>query len=203
MATSQTTIAPLSIQVIAKIPPPNCLCEGERFRVLETDPRYGVTDFGRVFSRAKTGGRSVSDFWRELKNQIDAGGYLIIYAAGKRRRVHHLVLQSFMGPCGAGRETRHLNGVKTDNRLKNLRWGSKVENMRDKLLHGNHSRGERSSLSALTNAEVAVVRELRRRHPGWSGVGEFLARWFSTNRSTISRACGGRSYLPVDFVTVA
>jgi hypothetical protein len=50
---------------------------------------------------------------------------------GKGHYAHHLVLEAFVGPRPAGMQTRHLNGVKHDNRSANLAWGSAKENAED------------------------------------------------------------------------
>jgi hypothetical protein len=53
------------------------------------------------------------------------------------RTVHSLVLESFRGLRPPGFDhTRHLNGLKSDNTLDNLRWSTAKENMADKVLHG-------------------------------------------------------------------
>lgn len=51
------------------------------------------------------------------------------------RYVHHLVLETFVGPRPEGMEARHLNGDYSDNRLQNLAWGTKAQNMQDRIKH--------------------------------------------------------------------
>jgi HNH endonuclease len=53
-------------------------------------------------------------------------------------KVHQLVLLTFIGPCPSGKEPRHLNGRPADNRLANLRYGTKSQNTLDKVAHGTH-----------------------------------------------------------------
>jgi hypothetical protein len=43
--------------------------------------------------------------------------------------VHRLVLLAFVGPCPAGHEVLHLNHQPADNRLENLRYGTRSENI--------------------------------------------------------------------------
>ena len=53
--------------------------------------------------------------------------------------VHTLVLTAFVGPRPSPEiEVRHLNGVRSDNRLSNLAWGTASENAYDRVRHGTH-----------------------------------------------------------------
>lgn len=66
--------------------------------------------------------------------------YLIValydgHGGRTERYVHHLVLETFVGPRPDGMETRHLNGNHSDNRVENLAWGTKSENGADKVAH--------------------------------------------------------------------
>lgn len=42
--------------------------------------------------------------------------------------IHQIVLEAFCGPCPDGMEVLHGNGIRTDNRLSNLRYGTRSEN---------------------------------------------------------------------------
>lgn len=104
--------------------------------------RYLVDAFGNVFSRGRL-------FDRMLVPQVVINtGYeqVKLYEDGTHRfrRVHHLVLEAFVGPRPAGMETRHLNGVRADNRLENLAWGTPTENAADKIRHGTATRRRRT-----------------------------------------------------------
>jgi len=61
---------------------------------------------------------------------------LVVGKKCKTVSVHTLVLLTFVGPKPDGYETRHKNGIKTDNRLENLCWGTPQENTNDKHIHG-------------------------------------------------------------------
>jgi hypothetical protein len=104
---------------------------------------YEVSDLGRVRSVDRTvTGRAGSP--RPLRGKIlrpyMSRGYEIIQLArfGRReyRPVHRLVLLAYVGPPPLGHEACHGDGDRVNNRLANLRWGTKSENMQDKLLHG-------------------------------------------------------------------
>lgn len=57
---------------------------------------------------------------------------------GKRKQMsaHRAVLLSFVGPPPDGHQGCHNNGIRTDNRLCNLRWDTVKNNHADKVLHG-------------------------------------------------------------------
>lgn len=56
----------------------------------------------------------------------------------KRLMVHRLVLMAFVGPCPEGHECCHRDGDPANNRIDNLYWGTKSQNMRDSIRHGTH-----------------------------------------------------------------
>lgn len=124
---------------------------------------YRVGSDGTVWSRRKRGGNSAGhfyDFWRQLKPGRDRDGYLQVNVGGLMRKVHRLVLEAFVGPRIGRLECRHLNGIKDDNRLPNLAWGSTAENGADKVSHSSQARGETCGKSKLNDS---VVLEIRRR----------------------------------------
>lgn len=50
--------------------------------------------------------------------------------------VHRLVALVFLGPPRDGDEVRHLDGKPSNNVVKNLAWGTHLENMQDMVRHG-------------------------------------------------------------------
>ena len=59
--------------------------------------------------------------------------------------VHKLVLNAFVGPAPDGYECLHINGDPADNRLQNLRWGTRSENIADAVRHGTWMTPERKA----------------------------------------------------------
>ena len=53
------------------------------------------------------------------------------------RYVHHLVWETFVGKIPNGMEIDHINTVKTDNRLENLRLVDRTGNMRNEITYKN------------------------------------------------------------------
>lgn len=53
-----------------------------------------------------------------------------------RRPVHILVCEAWHGPRPLGMECRHIDDVALNVSPENLRWGTRSENMRDRVLNG-------------------------------------------------------------------
>lgn len=146
----------------------------EEWRDIPRCEGYQVSNLGRVRSvdRLVVPRKSSSTRTRRLKGRVLAltldavSGYLRVsfFPVGAERlvtrRVARLVAEAFLGPCPAGMEVAHNNGVKTDNRLENLRYATPKENHADKRLHGTGNAGEKHPLAKLSEDDV---REIRRR----------------------------------------
>lgn len=178
------------------------------YRDVPEIPGYRIGSDGSVWSRRahKTYGNKggnvscMSDAWHQVKpRQTDVYGYLSVSVKleGKRitRRVHRLVLCAFVGsPPSPESHCRHLDGNPRNNRVENLVWGTGIENAKDKVLHGTQPYGEAVHTARLTQKQVRVIRELRRRHPGYSGMVAFLARWMGVSQGAITDICTGRTW---------
>lgn len=69
---------------------------------------------------------------------------LNIKGVGTTRKVHHLVLEAFVGPCPSGMEGCHWDDDPDNNHLLNLRWGTRSDNMRDAVRNGVHHMASRT-----------------------------------------------------------
>ena len=66
-----------------------------------------------------------------------SGHLTVALGRNNSRSVHLLVLSTFvMWEEEQGTECLHINGVPFDNRVENLRWGTRSENMIDAYAHG-------------------------------------------------------------------
>lgn len=114
----------------------------ERWRpVVGYEHGYQVSDLGRVRSIPRVTSRSTLPGGPISPARTGTRrSYLFVHLYGdgtsEQKYVHRLVLEAFVGPCPPGLETRHLNGDSFDNRLSNLRWGTRAENAADRIRHG-------------------------------------------------------------------
>lgn len=93
---------------------------------------YFATLDGQIWSSLQ-GGR-----WLSFGN--NGHGYATVGLWKDEKRytmtVHRLILETFVGPRPDGMEACHYNGVRTDNRLENLRWDTPSNNQKDRLQYG-------------------------------------------------------------------
>jgi hypothetical protein len=142
-------------------------------------PGYFASDDGFIYSTwwndhsigCGTQARSDGKLHR-LKNLQYTNGYLGVSLYRERRKGmrtlnHVLILETFVGPRPVGMETRHLNGIRSDNRLENLKWGTRAENLADRYRHGTVLQRENHPGAKLSESDVAYIhsqRGIKRHH---------------------------------------
>lgn len=154
-------------------------------------PDYSVTKDGRVWSRSNRWGRGQ---W--LKPSKDRNGYSqVVLCKGDKsysRKVHRLVLETYVGHRPVGMQCRHLNGDPADNRLENLTWGTRSENTYDSIGHGTYvdNRGEKSGNAKLTDENVLEIRRLLALGMAQRNIG----RVFSVSHTTVNYINRGKTW---------
>ena len=115
----------------------------EEWRAIPETPTYSVSNLGRIRRDAHytKNGKSLQHYPERILKLCDDGrGYLCTnaYFDGKHHRIyaHQCVLRAFVGKQEKGMEVRHLNSNPRDNRLENLCYGTKSENMQDAVKLG-------------------------------------------------------------------
>lgn len=141
---------------------------------------YEVSDFGRVRSYKTKSGQPKM---RTLSLNQDGYPNLVLCKNGRQilHRVHALVLEAFIGPRPKNFDGSHLNGIRDDNRLVNLKWCSKKENQSHRKLHGTDCKGETHQNSKLKASDVLLIREL---HGGGIGINK-LGRMYNVDKTCI------------------
>ena len=143
------------------------------------DRRYYVTPRGEVFSTLRE--------LRRLKPWRCTGYPVVSLVGRKKRLVHRMVLETFVGACPEGMQGALFDGDRSNPELSNLRWASRSENERDKRRHGRDNRGERHGMAKLTPGKVRAIRRS-------AGRVTDVARRFGISAPTVCDIRSGRSW---------
>ncbi|WP_075908859.1 HNH endonuclease signature motif containing protein [Mycobacteroides chelonae] len=111
---------------------------------------YLISDHGRVWVRGRNvycGHPGAAPIWRpgHLLKPNPTGRtrthLAVALMVDKKRRdfkVHRLVMEAFVGPCPEGLEVLHWDDNPANNHLSNLRYGTRSENVKDRVRNGIH-----------------------------------------------------------------
>jgi len=179
----------------------NTIC-GEVWKTIEDHPDYEVSSLGEVRSRSRyvcflARGEKVYRWWsgKILKPKYSKG-YPVVSLNGKTIKVPTLVCTAFHGPKPSGsHQVAHYDGNPDNNRWRNVRWATPMENHEDSVRHGTFrladfwgenqppepARGEAHRCAKLRAPEVLEIRRMKSdgAHP------KDIAKVFGVNLTTV------------------
>ena len=131
--------------------------------------RYSVSNLGRAKSEKNSGVRI-------LKSCCGSNGYpkltLCIDNTMYNFSVHVLVAELFIGDRPSGCDINHINGIKTDNKVSNLEYVTRKENIQHSHMLGLQTQfGEGHHLSKISETDVVKIREAAKRGETMTKIG--------------------------------
>lgn len=148
--------------------------------------KYQVSDSGQV--RNKYTGYTITQF-------VGKDGYVRLQIGGKTRTVHRLVALAFL-PVEPGKDfVNHKDGNKQNNRVENLEWCTRSENMSHAYTLGlKHApSGTNNGHCKLSYDDVCFI--LENYKPGDKQYGaQAMANLFGVARQTISAVVTGQTW---------
>jgi hypothetical protein len=112
----------------------------------------------------------------------------------QKHLVHHIVLCTFVRAPEPGEECRHGPGGKLDASISNVCWGTREENIADRLRDEQDNRGERHGNAKLTDGQVREIRE----RVAAGELQRLIAADYGVNISIISLIARGEAWGHVD-----
>lgn len=133
----------------------------EEWRKVVGWPAYEVSNMGNV---RRVGGQRLPQGMRLRKLKLSKSGYMevALWSGGSGKTshylVHRLVAAAFIGPAG-GRDVNHIDADRKNNRVENLEYVTKRQNVYHCMALGRHARGTRIHGAVLNEVVVKQVRE--------------------------------------------
>lgn len=127
----------------------------EEWRIIEEFSNYAVSDMGRI-KRIKKGRRTQIGLVLQQRKNRCGYMYLSLCKNGTHTRtIHRLVLKAFIGNNDL--DCNHIDGDKSNNKLENLEYCTKSENMIHAYKNG---LGEKIGTSKLKDGEVWLIKRI-------------------------------------------
>jgi hypothetical protein len=158
----------------------------EKWKVVPLFERYEASNIGNVrhavTKRAKKStltktGRLQINLWNGKKNVLSL--------------VHRIILLTFIGECPAGHECNHKDGNPKNNKIENLEWVTRSQNLSHAYANNlNSQKGDQNGNAKLKEEDVINIKKLIQ-----SGIPQAeIARRFNTPKPTINHIATGYTW---------
>ncbi len=119
-------------------------------RPIPNAPGYEIDIFGRVFLYGK-----LQPTW------VMRDSYFYVRIGRSLKVLHRLVLEAFVGSAPSSKhEGCHRDGNRYNNCLTNLTWGTRADNIADKVRHGTTKKKPGAQNTKLNRQQILQIKKL-------------------------------------------
>ena len=163
---------------------------------------YQVSNLGRIKSLERIRTNHTGGIWiqpeRILKGKLTGDKYVVVHlktpkGKDKIERVHRLVAIAFIDNPERKTEVNHINSIRNDNRVENLEWVTREENIAHSVK--SHNKSKKKILCITTGEIFYTSNEAAQKNGGDAGNIRRAAREYDNGK--IRKVCG-YSYCYID-----
>lgn len=165
----------------------------EEWKTIPNFPMYEASSLGRIRSIDRIITRNdgkVLHLKQHILKPTKSNGYYSVNVSENNKissvKVHILVAQAFLGVKSKNLDVRHKNGDKTDNRIDNLEYGTRSDNMLD----GYKIRGRTMYCQKLSPIQA---KEIRQKYQQGKSQRQ-LAKEYDVSKTTIASILHNKIY---------
>ena len=128
----------------------------EIWKIIQEYPDYEASNYGNI--------RNQSTHKQLMQRPNRDTGYMTIRLYKNKKvkslSVHRLICKTFFGNPMGNCEVAHLDNNKQNNRVENLIWASKKENMSHQIIHGTRAIGEKHGTNVISQDLAITIKTL-------------------------------------------
>lgn len=162
------------------------------------NPNYEVSNYGKVKFLGRTivrsDGRIMNFKSKFISSYHDKKGYEYVKIDGKNFLVHRLVASAFLDKIEGKTDVNHKNCDKKDNRLENLEWCTKSENIQHALLNNRIVR--RFGVNNHLSVKIIQLSKEGQFIKNWDSISD-IKRELGLDIKSIIYCCQGKMYKSV------
>jgi len=155
---------------------------------------YYVSNMGRILTTNHYGGYAMA----VMKPALDGSGYYRTVLDGKTIKVHRVVGQTWLQNPYNKPQINHIDNDRKNNRIENLEWVTKAENLAHMMKQGRQSRnyGEKCGTHILTEKQALEILDYQRanRHINNLAMSKILAEKYPLSSESIRHILKGRTW---------
>lgn len=143
-----------------------------------------IKSLGRTIKRDKKGEMRIEEKIIQVHTLKNGYNKVDLFKEGKKKccYIHRLVAEAFIPNTDRKKDVNHINGIKLDNRVENLEWATRSENMKHAFRTGLSATTEAQRIAARKNGSKNITQtypKIMKKVKQYDLEGNFIKEWKS------------------------